>query len=201
MAIDEQEVGPAVIVEAKKHDSPAEILSVQAKTRGERGVRKIAITIVSIERGCVIGKIRLEDVEVAIAVIVGNGRSHSSLGPPILVEGCAGYNPYIGECPIAIVAIKNARSAITGHIDIGPSVIVVIQSGDTEAIMPGRILNASLLSHISKLPVAEVVIEQVTGWLETAGAAHDRNPLPMAIHAFAGSRGGAHIEVDIVGDH
>src|SRR6266478_1749083 len=60
VAVDEQEIGPAVIVHIGEHHAPAKILGVQAESRGKSLVVKRAIAVVAVKSRGIVGKICFE---------------------------------------------------------------------------------------------------------------------------------------------
>ena len=62
VAIHQQQIGPAVIIEIQKHRSPAQILGVESKARRSGCVGERAATVIFVKRGCVIRKICFENV-------------------------------------------------------------------------------------------------------------------------------------------
>ena len=54
MAIDQQQIRPAVIVRIEERHAPAEILGVQAESRGKSLVVKRAVAVVVVKRGGIV---------------------------------------------------------------------------------------------------------------------------------------------------
>ncbi len=104
VAVDEEQIGPAVIVEIEKHDAPAEILRVQSKPGGKGFVVEGAVAVVAVKRGSVVGEIGFEKVEFPVAVIIRNSRSHASLLAAVVVEGGTGDDGDVGKRSVVIKA-------------------------------------------------------------------------------------------------
>ena len=60
VAIDEENIGPAVVIEVKEHGAPAEVFRVEAEAGGIRDVVECAVAVVAIESGGVVGEICFE---------------------------------------------------------------------------------------------------------------------------------------------
>ena len=73
VAVGDQQVGMAVVVHVGEHGPPAERVRIDAEAGFEGDVGEGAVAVVVVEGGGVVGEIGLEEVEVAIAVIVGSG--------------------------------------------------------------------------------------------------------------------------------
>src|SRR5215813_7927700 len=135
MAVRQNQVRPAIIVIVKEHRTPAQILGIGGNSRSIGHVRKRAISVIVVESRRVIRKVSLEDVQLAVSVVIRNCCAHASLLASILVVGYATHYGCIGEGSISIVAVENVGRAVAGDINVGPAVIVVIQCGDAEAVM------------------------------------------------------------------
>ena len=89
MAVYDQQIREAVIVDIREHRAPAERVQVDPQTGRERHIGKRPVAVRVVERGGIVGEVRLEEVEVPVAVIVGGGRAHASLLAAVFVEGRA----------------------------------------------------------------------------------------------------------------
>ena len=201
VAVDKQQIGPAIVVKIQKHRAPAEILGVQTEAGGESHIVKVAIAIVAIERGSVVGEIGFENIELAVAVEIGDGRAHAGLLRAIFVEGRAGNDGDIGKRAIVIVVIENAGSAVAGDVDIRPAVIIEVESGDAESVVSGGLVDVRLGGDVFKFAVASIVVQNIFRAGQAARAAHDRDAFPYAGRALPGSGRGGNVEVHVIGDH
>src|SRR5215468_1174105 len=135
MAVRQNQIGPAIIVIVKEHDTPAQKLGIGSNSRSVGHVRKRAIPVIVIESRRVIGKVGLEDVQLPIPVVIRNRCAHASLLTSILVVGYATHDGCISEGSISIIPVENVGRAVARDIDVGPAVIVVIKCRDAETIM------------------------------------------------------------------
>ena len=138
-----------------------------------------------IERGCVVRKISFENVRLAIVVIVADSRTHAGLLAAIFVEGNTDFGRHVSKSPIFQIVIQNAGRAVARDIDVRPTVIVVVESGDAQAIMAVRFLNAARFADIFELSSAQIVIENVRRRGQAARPAHHRRAFPNAQQTFA----------------
>src|SRR6266478_7822662 len=92
--VDQQKIGPSVIIEIEKHGAPAEVLRVQAESSSIGHIVESAVAIVAIQRGGVVGKICLENIEFSVSVVIGHRGAHARLRAPIFIEGGTGGDRY-----------------------------------------------------------------------------------------------------------
>ena len=51
MAIDEQKIGPAIVIDVEEHRAPTQILRVEAQSGGEYQSVECSVSVVVVERG------------------------------------------------------------------------------------------------------------------------------------------------------
>src|ERR1700761_386105 len=161
MPVDQQQIRPAIIVDIHKHASPAEVLGVDSQSGIKRHVGEGVVSVMVVKRGSVVRKVGFDYVQVAVSVVVSDGRSHARLFASIIVEGHAAIGRGIGECAIVIVAIEDGGGGIAGNENVGPSILVVVDGSHAEAIVTHGLFKAAHLAHIGKFSVTQIVIEQV----------------------------------------
>src|SRR6185437_10984496 len=98
-------------------------------------------------------------------------------------------------------AVENAGRAVAGHVDIGPAVIVVVQSGNAERVVAGGPVNVRLGADVFESAIAAIMVENIFRPLQATGAAHHGHTLPQAGRPVAGLRRVGQVEIHIVGDH
>src|SRR5258708_13078293 len=126
MAVADQNVRPAIVIEVKETATPPQKLRVRAQPRCKGGVLKGAGPEVVVKRGCVAGEVRLDQVEIAIEIVVGGGHAHASLGLAIRTEGtpCLDCNVFKGA--VLLVVVERAGGGVVGNVDVGPAVVVEV---------------------------------------------------------------------------
>src|SRR5439155_1951390 len=139
---------------------PAQILGVQSKPRGKGLIVKRAVAVVVVKRGGVVREIGFEKVELPVAVIVRNRRAHARLFAPVVVESRSGNDGHVRECAVMIVVVENARGAVAGNINVRPAVVIIVERGYAEAVMPVGLIYFRFPGHILKRAVAEIVIQK-----------------------------------------
>ena len=113
-----------------------------------------SVGIVPVQRGGIVREVGLEDIEPAVAIEVTDGRAHSGLLASIFVEGRACAHRHIGKRAVLVVVIKDARRAVTRNINVGPSVSIVIERRDAEAVMPVCLLDLRSRSDVLEVAVS-----------------------------------------------
>src|SRR5689334_16044533 len=107
MAIDEQQIGPTVIVKVKEHHTPPEILSVETKAGRKGLIGECSVGVVPVERGRIVGKIGFEDIEVPVAVEVPDRGSHPCLLAAIIVKCSPRDDCRVTKSPVLVVVIED----------------------------------------------------------------------------------------------
>ena len=173
------EAAIAVIVEKRASRSPASIALIQ-QPRLPRDIGKRAVSIVAVKN--ILTVVSDEDIFKAIVVIVTNGDSTR----PTSAKQSSFFRD-IGKRPITVVLVQAVAGIRNGpihtrtakHKDIQPSVVVVVQEGDTathrlddivfqvEAAVDDWSGKSGLRGHVS-----EVGEERYTGRLASGKRLH-----------------------------
>src|SRR5262249_18363471 len=140
-----------------------------------------AVAVIPIERGGVVGEIRLENVEAAVAIEISNGGAHASLRATVFVQRGAGNYRDILEGAVAIVVIKDAGRGIAGDKNVGPAVIVVVEGGDAEGVVAVGFFDVRFFGNVLKCAVAAIAVEDILRAGQALRAAHHRNTFPETI--------------------
>ena len=199
VAVGEEDVEPAVVVEVDEPGAPAEPSRVEAEAAGERPVLAEAVTEVGVQRRRVAGEVRLDDVEGAVAIVVADADAHAGLRLAVLAVGAAGADADVRERAVVVVAIERARVRIVRHVDVGPAIVVEVERADAEAVGAAGLEDAGALRDVLEGAVALVAVEHVGAAGQPGRTARDRDAL-VAAEARIGRGRLGEIEVDVVGD-
>src|SRR5215467_1540907 len=90
----DKQVLPTVVVEINKSRAPFHVAGLDREAGARRHIAERAVTQVAIEGIGVTRKIGFEDVQVAIAIIIGGRRSHTGLLAPGLINSQSRSQPY-----------------------------------------------------------------------------------------------------------
>src|SRR5580765_3845007 len=151
-----------------------------------RDVVKIAFAIVAIKHAGIVGKVSLEDVEIAIEVDIPNCYAHSGLFESILAERDAAFKSLLAKSAIVLIAKQPAGGGITGDVNVGPAVVIVIGCNACHGKGTGRGCHATLFTDVSKSAVPVVMKKLHEACRQASGATVHRNAFPCAVRIRAG---------------
>ena len=200
MAVDLDDVGPAVVVVVDEAAAPRHVVVVDANAGCESDVAEGSVAVVVVQVARVVGEVGLEDVEPAIAVVVGYGNTHASLLMAVVVVGAAGHYRDVGECAVVIVLEQDAWLRIDSDINVGPAVVVEVVGDRGDGIARTGLQNARLLRDIGEGAVSVVVIKDVRIARKPARAAHRWHALPLAEFRVIRRRNRLRVKLDVVAD-
>src|SRR5216684_6417043 len=161
VAVANENVGPAVVVEIEKAAAPAEILGVFAEAGLVGGIFEIGATEIAVERRSVAGEIGFDEIEIAIEIVIGGRDAHAGLGLAVGAEGTAGFEGDVGEGAVLFILIEGAGGGIVGDVDVGPAVVVEIGGEDAEAVGAVGPEDAGFFADVGESAVAVVVIQNI----------------------------------------
>src|SRR5512140_1749223 len=94
MAIADEDVGPAVVVEVNEANSPSEKTRVLAQPGLERLIVESHLAQISVKTGCIAREVCFHQVEVAIAIVVDGRNTHTGLR---LAVGTVSHTRFDGD--------------------------------------------------------------------------------------------------------
>ena len=169
----------------------------------EAGVVEGAVAVVAVESRHLVGEVGADDVEPAVAVVVGDADAHAGEGDAVLVERAAGGDADLAEGAVVVVAVEQARRGVAGDVDVGPAVVVEIAADGAHAVRSdrppvllmktttpraARIRDARLLGDILERAVAAIAVEEVGAAGKPVRSAGHRNVVVAAVGGFARQR-------------
>ena len=161
MAVANQDVGPAVVVEVEKAAPPAKILGVLAEAALKCSVLEISAAEIVIERRSVAGKIGLDQIEITVEIVIGGGDAHPGLWLAVGAESAARFQRNVSEGAVFFVLIKSARGRIVGDINVGPTIVVEIGGQHAKTVGAIGFEDAGFFANVRKRPVAVIVIQDI----------------------------------------
>ena len=199
VAVGEEDVEPAVVVEVGKARTPSEPARVEPETRLEGLVFTTPLPGIGVERRGVAGEVGLHDVQPPVAIEVADADAHAGLRLAVLAVRAAGSDADVFERAVVAVAVQRARVGVVGHVDVGPAVVVEVQRDDAEPVRPAGLGDPGAVRHVDERAVALVAIQQVLAARQSWRSARDRDALVPA-QARVRRRRGREVEIDVVGD-
>src|SRR5206468_11777896 len=156
-----KDVLPAIIVIINKRASPCDIAVVDSNTGSERNVRESPIAIVVVQVAGVVSEVGFENVEPAVAVVVGDSDTHPGLLMAAIAVGATSHYSDISESAVMIVLEENAWLRVYSNINIRPPIVIEVIRDRRNGVPRARFQNARLLRNIGKSAVSIVAIENV----------------------------------------
>src|SRR5437867_10022437 len=198
VAIADENIGPAIVVEIDEARAPTAKACISAQSRLKGCVLEDHFTQVPIEAGSVAGEIRLHDIEVTIAVKIDRRAAHPGLRLAVRAIGDPRFDGNIREGPIVIVFVHCRGGRVVRNIDVGPAVVVEIGHQHAKPIGSWRIEDSGLFRNVGKCSITVVVKKDVLPPLQAGRAAGNRKALIKTRTGLRQSSGPG-IEVDVVG--
>src|ERR1017187_238749 len=154
-----EDVLPSVLIKIQKGQTPLHVLAMDSQSRIERDIVEGSVTIVVIEDWRVIGEIALENIEPAIAIIVGGVSTHARLRYPVLIVcGSGGHADFLKRT-VPLVVIEETGSRVACDVNIGPPVVIEIPSQDRKPFVILCPLEAGALGDVGKMAAPIVVVQ------------------------------------------
>src|SRR3984885_14042195 len=127
----------AVIVEKNQPRAPADKPPFGAQTGRRRHILKLSLAVVVIKAGRLILKMRLKDVEMPVEIVVPNPHAHAAQNPSVAAQRDTPQQRLLPKSSVVVVQQQIARSRVTGHKKVGPSVLVRVQRDGSESVRTG----------------------------------------------------------------
>ena len=120
--------------------APFDVAVLDRQPRGDGDVLEQSLAEIAIEGRDVVGEVRLEHVEQAVAVVVADRDTHARLGVAVLAVRRAALHGDVGERAVAVVAVQDRGRRVGRDVDVGPAVAVEVgrDGGHRVATRDGR---------------------------------------------------------------
>ena len=198
VAVRDEQVFPAVVVEVNEHDAPAQREVGRRTDAGNvRDVREHPVTIVAVQRVVIVGEVADREVDQTVAVEVADADAHAGLLVSLLVVGHAGQDRRIDEAAVALVHEVGVLERVIGHVQVVVPIAIGIEETYAQpevgfaCLEPGlpRVLRER--GNPVSVRVAVVAIEHVGLGDQVAWAAVNLDAAPHARRSSVGQRLGA----------
>src|SRR6202162_2768339 len=197
VAVADQNIGPAIVVEIEEPATPSQKLRVRAQPRGERGILEVARALIVVERRGVAGEIGLDQIEVSIQIVIRRGNPHAGLRLSVRAQGTPRFHGDVFQRSILFFVIESAGSRVISHVNIRPTVIIKIGSEHAQSISPVRAKDSSGLGNVGKRAVATVVVKNIFPALQPRRSARYQHTFIKARPRFRHGRCGQ-VQVDVI---
>src|SRR4029077_16593370 len=164
-----------------------------------RGVLEIRAAQLVVKRRRVSRKIRFDEIEIAVEIVIGSGDAHAGLRLSIGAEGAAGFDRDVRESTVLFVLIESAGGGIVGNINVRPAIVVEIGSEHAETVGAVSFKDAGFFTDVAECSVAVIVIKNVFATIESGWATRDHDAFVEARTGF-GDRRGLQVKIDVVGN-
>ena len=152
-----------------------------------------------VERGRIFGKVRYEDVETSIVVIISGADAHSRLRDTIQIVGGTRQDRNVFEGAVPLVVIQDVRCGIAGDIDIRIAIVIEIRDHNTETIIRRTTHeDACCFGDVSKRSVTLVSVKDVGRGRQSPRTAKHGDVFPYTILVGATLWRLPNIEVNVV---
>src|SRR5713226_1149650 len=161
MALSDEQVLPAVVVEVFQADTPAGTAGGECTEAGfKASIGERAIAIIVVEAVDFAGQLGNDDVGLAVVVVILKDSAHAGKWLAVGGERGAGFESALGERSVAVVVEEKLLHAVVGDEDVREAVVVVVGEGHGQgAALLGR--NAGLLADIFKRAISAIAIKKV----------------------------------------
>ena len=169
VTIGHHHIHETIQVKIDKLGTPTEVLPTDfSNARSKRDIREAAVPIVPIKRIVILRKIRHDQVQIPIVIIVAKIDAHAGLLPSVLAEGDSCLQSDLGKRLVSIVSKKEVGSGIIGDKQIQIAIIVIVTPHHPETIVFRRLGDPGLLGDIHELPISQVFVKPAGSGSQTA---------------------------------
>jgi hypothetical protein len=205
MAVDLEDIQPSIVVVVDKSGAPAqEREACLGKAGAITYIGKAGVAVVVVEHLVVVRKVGVEDIELAVVVVISHGQPHRSYFASVLVDGKARIVTGVLKSPVALVDIEIVRRRVVGHQQIRLAVVVDVHKDRGKSVVFTGVADAGLQADVGKCSVGVLVEEMIGLALQAARAAHAglaAKPALRISHRLAAAEGQmVAIEVNVAGD-
>src|SRR5437868_14824345 len=106
---------------------------------------EVPVTIIAVERVILVTEVGDVDGRLAGMVVVPDSNTHRSLLGTVFTNSGTGFEAYICEFAISIVAVKVVRSGIIGDIHVRTASIIEICPHHSHTVIAGWVIHAGAL--------------------------------------------------------
>src|ERR1700724_2300273 len=124
---------------------------------------------------------RLEEIEVAVEIIVPHSDAHSRLFLTVFAEGHSANDTLFAKSSVMVVHEKQTWRRIASYVNIRPAVLVEIRGHHRHSVASPEGRHTGCNTHIGKSSIPVVSVEGMRPVRQPPGAAFHGNTLPRAV--------------------
>src|ERR1022692_2790021 len=195
-----EDVRQAIVIEVDDASAPTGEANFDAEFCLQSLIVEIAGAIVLVQHLCIFGKVGLENIQMAVQIVVADTDSHARLFLSFIAQGYATLYALLFESSVVLIDEKEAGSRVASHIYVGPAVLVEVRCHDSHSIAGPGLPNARLQADVGKGSISIIPVKGVATEGKASGTAGDGKTLPIAVDV--GSRPGnvLKVELHVIGD-
>ena len=106
VAVHQQQILPAVIVEIKKSAAPSHKTRVVRDAGGQSNIIEFRPAPVAIQRLALVGEVAAENVRSPVAVVITRSHAHARHSLAVFVESCAAQDSLLAKGSVAAVDVE-----------------------------------------------------------------------------------------------
>ena len=181
MAIGNKEVLPAIVVKIQKPRAPLHVFVRDRTEASLVGNIFKASSIVVIESTVILSEVRDQKVQPAVVIIVAHSDTHGRLSPSLPVDRTSGFKGDFFKRSVTFVAPEKIGDGVICHVNVRPSVVVVIDPSHAKPVGPIGIACPHLTANLSKFSATFIVIKEVREPWQTLWPASHGDSLIVAV--------------------
>src|SRR4051812_35887079 len=151
VAVDDEEVLPAVVVEIEEAIAEADERHGGLHEAGfVTDVGKVASPVVLEEHVVVVTEVGVYDGEISVVLVVGNGYAHVGHFAARAIERVAVFDALVFEGAVALVDEFIVLRGVVGDEEIGLAVVVDVNEESAEAEVSGGVVDPEFFAYVGE---------------------------------------------------
>src|ERR1022692_3543230 len=177
-----KDVRQAIVIEVDDASAPTGEANFDAEFCLQRLIVEIAGAIVLVQHLCILGKVGLENVQMAVQIVVADTDSHPRLFLSFIAQGYATLYALLFESAVVLIDEQEAGSRVASHIYVGPTVLVEVRCHNGHSIARPGLPNARLNADVGKGSISIIPVKGGAAKRKAPWTAGDGKTLPIAVN-------------------
>src|SRR5215471_644789 len=133
----------AVIIEIRDACTPTGIAGFNADLHRSGYVIELTLAIVSVKAIGIPDKVGLEEIQMAVEVVVADANAHPRLFHSVFAQSDSTHDSFFAEGAVMVIHKKQTGSGVAGHENIGPAVLVEVGDDNGHSVALERNIESS----------------------------------------------------------